>query len=181
MVLVLAVGVAIALRGSGMTSRRKAWPLEEWGARAMRSFFMPSGVRNAANPVPASPGIIRAGMVHFADHCATCHANDGSGDVSMGHAMYPPAPDMRKGPTQAMTDGELFYVIEHGVPLTGMPAWGNGTPDGERATWELVRFMRHLPELSAAEIKEMEALNPRSAADEQRAKEIKDFLSGKGK
>ena len=99
----------------------------------------------------------------------------------MGHAMYPPAPDMRKGQTQAMTDGELFYVIEHGIPLTGMPAWGNGTPEGERSTWELVRFMRHLPKLSAAEIKEMEALNPRSPAEENRAKDIRDFLSGKGK
>ncbi len=172
---------AMWIRGSGMTSRRKAWPLEEWGARAVRRFFTPSSVRDTPNPLPASAEIIRAGMVHFADHCASCHANDGSGDVAMGHAMYPPAPDMRKAPTQAMTDGELFYVVEHGIPLTGMPAWGNGTPSGEESTWELVRFMRHLPQLSPAEIKEMEALNPRSPADEQRAKEIRDFLSGKGK
>ena len=179
--LVVTAGVAIWVRGSGLTSRRKAWPLEEWGARAMRSFFMPRAVRDTPNPVPDSPEAIRAGMAHFADHCASCHANDGSGDVAMGHAMYPPAPDMRKAPTQAMTDGELFYVIEHGIPLTGMPAWGNGSPEGERSTWELVRFMRHLPTLSAEEIKEMEALNPRGPAEQNRAKDIRDFLSGKGK
>ncbi len=184
-VLVVAIAIiaiaAIWVRGSGMTSRRKAWPFEEWGARAMRSFFMPGAVRNTPNPVPDSPEAIRAGMAHFADHCASCHANDGSGDVAMGHAMYPPAPDMRKAPTQAMADGELFYVVEHGVPLTGMPAWGNGSPEGERSTWELVRFMRHLPKLSAEEIKEMELLNPRSPAEANRAKDIRDFLSGKGK
>lgn len=177
-VLVVIAGAAIWVRGSGMTSRRKAYPLEEWLARSARRFFMPDKVRNTPNPVPDSPEAIRAGLVHFADHCANCHANDGSGDVAMGHAMFPPAPDMRKAPTQAMTDGELFYVIEHGVPLTGMPAWGNGSPDGEQSSWHLVRFIRHLPQLSAAEIKEMEALNPRSPAQQREAQDIKDFLSG---
>jgi len=179
--LVVIAGAAMWVRGSGMTSRRKAWPLEEWLARSTRQFFMPAAARKTPNPVPASPEVIRAGMAHFADQCASCHANDGSGDVVMGHAMFPRAPDMRTVPTQAMTDGELFYVIEHGIPMTGMPAWGNGTPDGERSTWELVRFIRHLPKLSAAEIREMEALNPRSPAQERRAKDIDDFLSGRGK
>jgi mono/diheme cytochrome c family protein len=117
-------------------------------------------------------------MAHFADHCATCHANDGSGDISLGRSMFPPAPDMRAGPTQAMTDGELFYVIERGIPLTGMAAWGNGTPQGERSTWELVHFIRHLPQISEDEVRQMEALNPRSAADEKRKRDIDDFLSG---
>lgn len=179
--LVVIAGAAVWLRGSGLTSRRKASPVETWIARTTRRFFVPTGLLRAANPVPDSPEVIRAGMAHFADHCATCHANDGSGDVSMGHAMFPPAPDMRTAPTQAMTDGELFYVIERGIPLTGMPAWGNGAPSGERSSWELVRFIRHLPQLSAAEIKEMEALNPRSPAEENRAKDIDDFLSGRRK
>ncbi len=43
----------------------------------------------------------------------------------MGRNMYPPAPDMRLAETQQMTDGELFYIIQNGVRLTGMPAWGS--------------------------------------------------------
>jgi hypothetical protein len=79
-----------------------------------------------------------------------------------------------------MTDGELFYVIERGIPLTGMPAWGNGTPDGERQTWALVRFIRHLPSLTGDEIARMEALNPKSAAQREEERKIEDFLKGKG-
>ena len=79
-----------------------------------------------------------------------------------------------------MTDGELFYIIERGVPFTGMPAWGNGTSDGERDSWALVRFIRHLPDLTPAEISEMEKLNPKSTADLEREHGIEDFLkSGK--
>jgi mono/diheme cytochrome c family protein len=40
-------------------------------------------------------------MEHFADHCATCHANDGGGDTSFGKGLYPKPPDMRQK-TRAM-------------------------------------------------------------------------------
>jgi mono/diheme cytochrome c family protein len=118
-------------------------------------------------------------MAHWADHCASCHANDGSGATPIGSGLYPSVPDMRKARTQDLSDGELFYVIERGVPFTGMPAWGNGTPEGERQSWQLVRFIRHLPQLTAGEIGQMEKLNPKSPAQEKRDRAIQDFLSGK--
>lgn len=173
----LGAGV-VWLRGSGMTSRRQPWPLEERAARAARGFLMPSAMRLAVNPVPASAEVIRSGMEHFADHCAVCHANDGSGRTSLGQSMFPRAPDMRRSPTQAMTDGELFCDIENGIPFSGMAAWGTGTADGERSSWQLVRFIRHLPQIAEDEVRQMEALNPRSTADEKRKKDIDDFLNG---
>ena len=105
---------------------------------------------------------IRDGMAHFADHCATCHANDGSGDTEMGRGLYPKAPDMRLPATQQLSDGELFYIIEHGIRFTGMPGWRTGTPEGEASSWHLVHFIRHLPALTPAELDTMKARNPRS-------------------
>lgn len=176
-VVVLATAVFL-VRGRGFTSRRSPFPLEETVARTARRFLVPSEMRNAVNSVADTPEAVRAGLEHFADHCATCHANDGSGDISLGRSLFPHAPDMRTGPTQAMSDGELFYVIEQGIPLTGMPAWGTGTPEGERSSWELVHFIRQLPDLTNEDIEEMEQLNPRSPAEEQRDRDINDFLSG---
>ena len=74
--------------------------------------------------------------------------------------------------TQEQTDGALFYAIEHGVPFTGMPAWSTGTPNGERASWELVLFIRHLPQVTPEEIAEMEKLNPTSAAQLEQERQI---------
>jgi mono/diheme cytochrome c family protein len=54
-------------------------------------------------------------MEHFADHCVTCHANDGSGDTSFGEGLYPEPPDKRKKETQNKSDGELYYRIENGI------------------------------------------------------------------
>ena len=93
--------------------------------------------------------------------------------------MYPPAPDMRQTDTQQLSDGELFFIIENGIRLTGMPAWGGAADHrGEEDSWKLVRFIRHLPNLSPAEVKEMEALNPKSAEDLEEEKQEERFLKG---
>jgi len=73
----------------------------------------------------------------------------------------------------------LFYVIERGIPFTGMPAWSTGTAEGERESWELVLFIRHLPNVTTEELEQMERLNPMSPAKAQQEKEIEDFLSGR--
>lgn len=87
---------------------------------------------------------------------------------------------MTAAATQELSDGELFWIIENGVKLTGMPAWGSGSPEDAGASWELVHFVRHLPEITKEELAEMERLNPVSRAelDEEIAKEA--FLAGTG-
>jgi mono/diheme cytochrome c family protein len=177
--LVVAALVAVlgaALFRGGLSARTAPSALEERLARTVRRLTIPSGARDATNPFVASPAILGAGLAHFADHCATCHANDGSGQTAIGRNLYPRAPDMRRPATQELTDGELFYVIENGIRLTGMPAWsGPGSADG---SWHLVHFIRRLPKLTVEEKAQMEALNPRSP-DEWRALEDEDeFLRG---
>jgi len=166
------------LSGNGFTSRRTALPGEARIARAARAFLVPSEIKNASNPMATDTESVRRGMEHFADHCASCHANDGSGNAEVGRSLFPPAPDMRADATQSMSDGELFYVIEQGIPFTGMPAWGTGTAMGEHSSWDLVSFIRHLPELSQEEIEEMEAMNPRSPSGTV-PREVLDFLEGR--
>jgi hypothetical protein len=85
---------------------------------------------------------------------------------------------MRAQATQQLTDGELFSIIENGIRLTGMPAWGTGTPDGERASWSLVHFIRRLPSLTPEDVARMEALNPRSFDEFREEEEARRFLAG---
>ena len=122
-------------------------------------------------------------MEHFADHCSTCHANDGRGDTILGKHLYPPAPDMCLPATQQLTDGELFYIIQNGIRLTGMPAWGsaassNGLGHDEEDSWKLVHFIRHLPQVTLDEKKAMEKMNPKSPDDFREEQEEERFLKG---
>src|SRR4029079_6492459 len=114
-------------------------------------------------------------MEHFADHGAVCPANDGSGDTEMGRGLYPRAPDMRLAATQNLTDGELFYIIENGGKLSGMPRWGCALHEGD-SSWKLVRFIRHMPKVSEAEIEHMKQLNPKGPDEWKEQQDGKQFL-----
>jgi len=174
----MAIAIAAWLWTSGIATHTAPGAVETAVSRTARNTMIPAAARRRSNPEPASTDTLRSGLEHWADHCATCHANNGSGETEMGQALYPRAPDMRLPATQNLSDGELFYIIENGIKLTGMPAWGTGTEDGERSTWHLVHFIRRLPSLSEAEIAEMEELNPRGADEWKALEEERRFLSG---
>lgn len=157
--LVAVIGAA-AFAAGGISARQEPGSLEVAMAPRLRALAIPSSAKQTANPVPKTPEAIAAGLEHFADHCAICHANDGSGDTEIGRALYPRVPDMRKPATQDLSDGELFYIIQNGVRLTGMPSWAHEDADDN---WKLVNFIRHQPQLTPAELIRMKALNPKSA------------------
>ena len=156
---------------AGFSTHDEPSSVEAFAARTMRHWATPSDLRSVRNPLAPSSAILAEGRAHWADHCASCHGNDGSGDTTIGGALYPRAPDMRLPATQDLTDGELFYIIENGVKLTGMPAWGTGSQEGEQESWHLVNFIRHLPQVTDEELTEMAELNPRGLADWQTLEE----------
>jgi|SRR5688572_7230885 len=182
LLLTLALGLAalvfVWLGSRGISARAEPGWIETAVAQTMRRLAIPSVDRSRENPVAVTPEIIAAGMGHYADHCASCHANDGSGKTEIGQGLYPKAPDMRLAATQSLTDAQLFYIIENGVRLTGMPAWGTGTPEGAEQTWHLVHFIRELPRLTTDQIEQMEAMNPRSPAEIRQEIEEQRFLEG---
>ena len=174
----LLTGWALIRQSRGFSTREQPTPMERWVAGQARAMAMPAEARSRMNPIPNSPEVMEAARAHWADHCASCHANDGSGDTVVGKNLYPPAPDMRLPATQQLTDGELFYIIQNGIRMTGMPAWGTGASHDEEDSWKLVHFIRHLPQITLEEKKAMEKLNPKSPDDLREEEEEERFLRG---
>src|SRR5215472_13056919 len=191
----LLLGVAVAIAASilhdGVSARATPTRLEAFVARNARHLAIPANARLAQNPVLDSPEGQREARLHFADHCAICHGNDGSGDTPIGNGLYPKPPDLRRPETQRLSDGELFWIIENGVRFTGMPAFSEngdhssggehgsgGNHEGGQASWKLVHFIRHLPHLTLAERQEMEHYNPKGPDDRAEEQEENEFLNG---
>jgi len=174
----MGVAVGVYFITVGVSARSSPGALETSAARALRGVAVRMRTRGLTNPIPVSEEILAEGRAHFADHCASCHGNDGGGNTEMGRGLYPRAPDMRLPATQNLSDGELFYIIENGVRLTGMPGWSTGTASGEESTWHLVHFIRHLPRLTADELERMEELNPRSPVEIREEIKEEEFLKG---
>jgi mono/diheme cytochrome c family protein len=178
MAAVLAVGfVAYSLLHNGVSAKATPTALEVMMARKARHMALPSTARALTNPMAASEENLRDARLHFADHCAICHGNDGSCDTMMGSGLYPKPPDLRLAETQKLSDGELFWIIENGVRFTGMPAFSTRHSSPEDS-WKLVLFIRHLPQLTADERIEMERYNPKGPDDLEEEKEEEDFLNG---
>lgn len=161
------VAVAIAVGGfftwlgtaGGFSARSKPTGIEAFLARTMRGMALPQRAANLKNPYPPRAAALTAASEHFAAHCAICHDNNGDGKTSIGQNLYPRPPDMRGFTTQDKSDGDLYYTIRNGIRLSGMPAWPN---ESKKETWEIVNFIRHLPQITPAEIQNMEKYNPRT-------------------
>jgi mono/diheme cytochrome c family protein len=172
----LLAGFLIVRRG--LSARDEPSAVETVVARSLRHLAVPSNDRNLPNPVKLTPEVLAEARQHFADHCAMCHGNNGSGETMVGQNLYPKAPDLRLPPTQQLSDGELYYIIQNGVRLTGMPAWGDEDNDHAEASWHLVHLIRHLHELTPAQLKEMKTLNPKTPDEIEEERRDEEFLRG---
>jgi len=108
---ILATIGALVLVSTGFSARPEPGSLETFGALTIRNLAIGRQARGLINPVERSPDVIASGREHFADHCASCHANDGSGDPTICRGLYPRAPDMRLARTQDLSDGGIFISL----------------------------------------------------------------------
>ena len=173
-VVVALIGVRMIRRG--FSAREQPSRLETLVATTVRNMAVPAKAKQMTNPVPNTVENKAEARAHWADHCATCHDNNGSGNTTIGQNLYPKAPDMRLPATQNMTDGQLYYTIQNGIRLTGMPAWGQDRENDEDS-WKLVHFIRHLPQLTAEEEDEMKRMNPKGPEERQEELEEEQFLN----
>ena len=183
----LGVGLAVVAAGTavlldtlryGLSARDEPSAIEHFLARKLRHYAVPADLRDRKNPVRLTPEVLTEAKAHFADHCASCHGNDGKGRTVMGPNFYPKVPDMTLAETQSQSDGALFATIENGIRLTGMPAWGNGTAESAYGSWTLVHFIRHLPRITDEELEEMRGMNPKTRAEREAESREERFLDG---
>jgi mono/diheme cytochrome c family protein len=105
-------------------------------------------VRAAGIAVPgdlADAKRIASGAAQYDEMCSLCHLAPGMKRTEISRGLYPRAPELRR--KSELTAGEQFWVVKHGLKMTGMPAWGV-THDDE-LLWDVVAFLRKLPDLTA--------------------------------
>jgi mono/diheme cytochrome c family protein len=147
-VLVLAVGALAGFVWSGayeIAADRPHWPATAALMRTVRERAVTARAREVAVPADlADAGRIRRGAGNYDAMCAGCHLKPGLDDSEIRKGLYPQPPNL------ASTGGDAarqFWVIKHGLKMTGMPAWSRGGMD-DAAIWDMVALLQRLPQLS---------------------------------
>lgn len=140
----------LAILLSACTAAKKPSKMETTLANMAKDVVIPIEAQNLQNPLPPSKEVLQEGLQIFAQSCILCHDSDGHAQTKLGQAMYPPAMDLNSPHVQSWSDAELFWIIQNGVRLTGMPSWKSIL--SETDTWKLVACIHNLPHLNASKV-----------------------------
>jgi mono/diheme cytochrome c family protein len=116
-------------------------------------------IRHRAAPLPAplpeDAGALARGLSHYRESCLPCHGAPGVPAAEFHEGMNPEPPHIESPQVQGYTDAELFWVIKHGIRMTGMPGFAVTHKDDELR--DIAAFVRHLPRISPPERQSLQA------------------------
>jgi mono/diheme cytochrome c family protein len=150
---ILTAGLVVVLGGSTLiysglydvAATGPHWPVTRWVLETARTRSIKAhAVGVVAPPGLDNPARILIGVEHFAAHCAVCHGAPGvpKGDIARG--LYPSPPDLAKA-APLYSPAEVFWILKHGIKMTGMPAWSDHS---DEELWATVAFIEKLPGMS---------------------------------
>jgi predicted CXXCH cytochrome family protein len=150
-VLFLGVLCAGLIKWRGFRATATPSTFETVAGRSVRDFAIPTAERRKPNPDADDSLSIQQGRDEFLTRCASCHGVDARGRTPIGANVYPRVPDLHSDSTQKLTDGEIHYIVENGIQLTGMPAMASPKGDSAAESWKLVSYIRSLRPLTSGE------------------------------
>ena len=116
-----------------------------WLFETVRDRSIASRARELVVPNDLSdPARISSGAGQYAEMCSVCHLAPGMERTEISRGLYPRAPELRR--KTDLTAAEQFWIVKHGVKMTGMPAWG--VTHSDKLLWDVVALLRKLPELT---------------------------------
>lgn len=160
--IVFLVGAIWIARG-GYMDMRADQPPSFLGRKLAMSAVDASTDRHAPevkNPVSPTEENLLAGAQLYVNHCAGCHGVPSNKESQFSKSFYPPAPGFFADEPD-MPENQNFYIIEHGIRWSGMPAWSQTLSDAQ--VWQLVTFLSNIQKLPPSALKAFESPAPASA------------------
>lgn len=132
------------------------WPVTYRLMETVRSRSITTRAADVQLPALNDPELIRQGAGNYNSMCVTCHLAPGSSDTELSLGLYPAPPTWSE--LGAVEPREAFWVIKHGVKMSGMPAWGKSMEDAY--IWGMVAVLQQFPRMTAADYKALVAASP---------------------
>ena len=150
------VAATLAFSGVISVAANQYGPIDARADSLLNAVSRASIRRHAArapNPFAGDRAALAEGLAEFRVSCLGCHGAGKIPPSEFAAGLNPGAPSLDSKEIQSMSDGELFWVVSHGIRATGMPAF-SGALD-EEGIWKVVAFARQLPRLTDEEKKRL--------------------------
>jgi mono/diheme cytochrome c family protein len=152
MMLVIAAGVALVGTGAyDVAADVPHWSITKSAMEMVRTRSIARGSAGIETPALDDTQLITSGAGNYDAMCAGCHLKPGVHSTEMSRGLYPAPPSFMDRPIEK--PAAAFWVIKHGIKMTGMPAWGKSMDD--RYIWGLVAFLGELPGMTAERYREL--------------------------
>jgi mono/diheme cytochrome c family protein len=155
--LVLAIAALAVYAWSGIYNVSAAVPhfgLTEWLLEETRERSILRHSRGVTLPPVGEPQILQDGLAHFHEMCRLCHGAPGYPETEIAHGLYPSPPELADKEVQSeLTDPMIFWIVQNGIKMTGMPSFGE-THSAEEIS-AIVSFIRLLPKLSPEQYRDL--------------------------
>jgi mono/diheme cytochrome c family protein len=122
--------------------------VERWAARVSLHATLDREAPKIANPVPLNDANLVAGIKLYAANCAVCHGAADAKPSNIASGLYQKPPQLAKHGVEDDPAGVIYWKVDHGIRLTGMPAFGATLND--RQLWQLALFLKHMDGLPPA-------------------------------
>jgi mono/diheme cytochrome c family protein len=143
--LVLGAGTVFGLGGYDVAADEPHWATTDYLLGAIRQRSIAARATSVQAPADLdAEKRIGKGAIGYAEMCAGCHLSPGVANTELREGLRPQPPDLVKAPVR--DSKRAFWVIKHGIKMTGMPAWGRSHKDDQ--IWSMVAFLHKLPDLS---------------------------------
>ncbi len=101
-----------------------------------------------------NPKLKKTAFPHFHEMCRLCHGAPGYTREEFAEGLYPSPPSLTSGNIQQeLSEPEIYWILKHGLKMTGMPAFGPTHSD--EILWGLVALAEEMPTLSPEQYRQM--------------------------
>jgi mono/diheme cytochrome c family protein len=147
---VLALGLYGGIKMGLMPANADARPssMERWAARTSLHAAIAREQPKGPVPIPLTDDNLIAGVKLYAANCAVCHGGPDAERSKIARGLYQKPPQLAEDGVEDDPEGETYWKVQHGIRLTGMPAF-SGTLDDDQL-WQVTLFLKHMDSLPPA-------------------------------
>ena len=155
--LILLIALVLALAGAlagfafvrsgiyDVGASRRHTKLTQWLTHETMNYSVRSHAKGISPPRWTGAQQLLAGYCAYETHCVACHGAAAVAREQWVNGLEPQPPYLLDV-TREFTPAQLFWIVKHGIKMTGMPAWGESMSDAD--IWNVVAWIeasRDLP------------------------------------